>query len=74
MTGNDALKMYLDSLKKQGIDILLSSDSHNNKYVVNALKGDKIKTEFIDPWVTTSENSEWLLIDRIKKIVEELDA
>lgn len=72
MTGETALGQYLDQLNDEGFIVLLMNDPHTNQYVVTILYKGETWTENIDPWVSMSEASEWLLIDRIKKIINKI--
>lgn len=72
MTGETALGQYLDKISDEGFNVLLMNDPHTNKYVVNIIYKGETWTEHIDPWVSISESSEWLLIDRIAEVVNKI--
>lgn len=73
LTGKIALKDYIEELASKGINIILTKDIHNNGFKLDIIKGDKIQSDWVQPWIATSENWEWLMIGHIKRILEKFD-
>ena len=75
LTGEIALKDYIKELEDQGISVILTSDIRNGVggFRLDVLKGEFIESEMVQPWVATSANWEWLLIFRIRDLLEKLE-
>ena len=73
MTGDYALQQYLDTLSAKGISVFLIYNPFDATYTIRALKGEKSVTEITDRWISTMSDSNWNLIERIKKLVKQLE-
>lgn len=75
MSGELALKDYIQDLKNNGYDVLLTKDIRLgvDGFRLDVLKGEQIESEIVQPWVANSANWEWLLITRIRELKTRLD-
>lgn len=75
VTGEIALKDYIEELESNGYNIILTKDIRNsvNGFRLEVLKGEFIESEIVQPWVANSANWEWLIITRIRALKEKLD-
>lgn len=73
LTGEIALKDYIEELGSNGYNIILTKDIRNSGFRLEVLKGEFIESEIVQPWVANSANWEWLMITRIRALKEKLD-